>query len=118
MRASANRHTSMGRRVIADALSTTVVALNAIVFAELCVGKDPSYIEDQLIATRFEDNRYPGCDLLQSVAAHILDIERAEASAAEKRHFPLPDFFIGAHAELMGWPLATRDKERYRRYFP
>jgi predicted nucleic acid-binding protein len=31
---------------------------------------------------------------------------------------PLPDFFIGAHAELMGWPLATRDTERFRLYFP
>lgn len=33
-------------------------------------------------------------------------------------HFPLPDFFIGAHAELMGWKLATRDTDRYRRYLP
>jgi predicted nucleic acid-binding protein len=31
---------------------------------------------------------------------------------------PLPDFFIGAHAELMRWKLATRDVERYRLYFP
>ena len=31
---------------------------------------------------------------------------------------PLPDFFIGAHAELMGWKLATRDVERYTTYFP
>ena len=27
-------------------------------------------------------------------------------------------FFIGAHAELMRWKLATRDLERYRIYFP
>ena len=31
---------------------------------------------------------------------------------------PLPDFFTGAHVELMGWKLATRDVERYRIYFP
>jgi predicted nucleic acid-binding protein len=30
----------------------------------------------------------------------------------------LPDFFVGALAELMGWKLATRDMERYRLYFP
>ncbi len=30
----------------------------------------------------------------------------------------LPDFFIGAHAAVEGWPLLTRDAARYRRYFP
>jgi predicted nucleic acid-binding protein len=31
---------------------------------------------------------------------------------------PLPDFFIGAHAEHCGWDLATRDGQRFRAYFP
>lgn len=30
----------------------------------------------------------------------------------------LPDFFIGAHAAVEGWPLLTRGAARYRRYFP
>jgi predicted nucleic acid-binding protein len=31
---------------------------------------------------------------------------------------PLPDFFIGAHAQLNGWELVTNDPDRVRNYFP
>ena len=40
-----------------------------------------------------------------------------EERAARRRH-NLRTLFIGPHAKLMGWKLATRDVARYRAYFP
>lgn len=34
------------------------------------------------------------------------------------KHNVLPDFFIGAHAAVMQWPILTRDVRRYRTFFP
>jgi predicted nucleic acid-binding protein len=39
-------------------------------------------------------------------------------SAGGTRTGVLPDFFIGAHADLERLPLLTRDVPRYRHYFP
>jgi predicted nucleic acid-binding protein len=30
----------------------------------------------------------------------------------------LPDFLIGAQAEIRGWPLVTRDRKGFQSYFP
>lgn len=34
------------------------------------------------------------------------------------KNSPLPDFYIGAHAESAGFTLVTRDQTRYQTYFP
>jgi predicted nucleic acid-binding protein len=43
---------------------------------------------------------------------------QAYRNSGGQRTSPLPDFFIGAHAEAEGLVLLTRDATRYRTYFP
>lgn len=43
---------------------------------------------------------------------------RRYRSAGGTRTGVLPDLFIGAHAQVLGCPVLTRDVRRYRTYFP
>jgi predicted nucleic acid-binding protein len=106
--------------LIADGLSGEGIALNAIVFAELCVGqKNPEAVEADLRAQGLAIVDVPVAAAALCARAYTRYLlARSRSRGGKAPSVPLPDFFIGAHAELMGWKLATRDVERYRIYFP
>jgi predicted nucleic acid-binding protein len=68
-------------------------------------------------------------DVVRTLALELREIPRpalflaAKAFAQYRRRGGskaqvLPDFFIGAHAAVEGWPLLTRDAARFRTCFP
>lgn len=90
------------------------LAINDVVYAELSV-------------------RYNTIEALEAVVARMglvmVAIPRAASflagkvfqryrAAGGRRSGVLPDFFIGAHAAVLGCPLLSRDVRRYRMYFP
>ncbi len=109
------------RKLIVEAVVSTGAAVNTVILAELCAGKRD--IAD-LIQSELRRGGVQFFDLPANTAPICGDayrkyrLSRKKSAGGSAPTMPLPDFFIGAHAELMGWKLATRDTERYRLYFP
>jgi predicted nucleic acid-binding protein len=110
----------LAMNLISSAVTDSGAAINCVALAELYAG--PRRGEDIE-----EDMRRAGVAILDVPIATAAICGRAyrryrlarrRSGGGKAPSLPLPDFFIGAHAELMGWKLATRDVERYRIYFP
>ena len=106
--------------LIGHAVEEEGAAINAIVLAELAVGQESTAVlQTELLAEGFEILDLPAAAAGLCARAYTqYRAARKQSGGGDAPAIPLPDFFIGAHAELMGWKLATRDTERFRAYFP
>jgi len=108
------------RRTIAAGVAEDGAAVNAVSLAEICVGEaEPETVADGLRAWGTTPLDVPVVAAEPCAKAYLKYRERRRAeSGRDAPSLPLPDFFIGAHAQVMGWPLATADEGRFRAYFP
>jgi predicted nucleic acid-binding protein len=94
--------------------------INAVALAELCAGSpSPADVEPEIRKLGLEIFDLPAAVSETCGAAYrryVLARRASGGGIAPK--IPLPDFFIGAHAQVMKWQLATRDTERISKYFP
>ena len=93
---------------------THSLAINAIIYAELASTYTSSAILDQKIATMnlvFED--IPRKAAFLAGNAYLLHRRKGDTKTSV-----LSDFFIGAHAAVLGCSLLTRDTRSYNTYFP
>lgn len=89
------------------------VAINSVIYAEISV---PFASIEEVAAALPLDFHY--LDLPPDAAFLAGKCFRLYRQRGGQKRSPLPDFFIGAHAAVMGMTLLTRDGARYRRYFP
>lgn len=101
-------------RQLAMAAARGPLMADDTVFAELCVGASSLDDAEAIIATAgIKTAACPRRGLFLAAKAYLA--YRARGGA---RTGVLPDFFIGAHAAIVGAPLVTRDARRFRTYFP
>lgn len=88
--------------------------INPVIYAELCVPlASLEEAEEFIRALQLVYLELPREALF--LAAHAFKRYRGQGGTKTS---PLPNFFIGAHAAVLGVSILTRDVRRYRAYFP
>ena len=88
--------------------------INSVIYAELSIGfRRIEEVEAVLERAQIEIEEIPREALFLASKA----FQRYKARGGTRTSV-LPDFFIGAHAAVLGIPLLTRDARRYSDYFP
>jgi predicted nucleic acid-binding protein len=100
--------------VLADYSVYTTLYINSIVYTEVSVGFEKiEDLESALYKGGFQMIELPKEALFLAGKAYL-----SYKKGRETKRFPLPDFYIGAQAAVLGLDLITRDVTRYRKYFP
>jgi predicted nucleic acid-binding protein len=90
------------------------LVINPVIYAELSAGfAHIDELERMLETARLSVEPIPREALFLAGKAY-----QRYRRAKGRRTGVLPDFFIGAHATVTGMAVLTRDKGRYRTYFP
>ena len=88
--------------------------INPIIYTEISIGFDQiEKLEEAVRKAGFQMLEISR-EALFLAGKVFLQYRRNEGTKSS----PLPDFFIGAHAAVLGIDLITRDVARYRIYFP
>ena len=102
------------QRQLEAASMTDRLAINPVIYAELSIAfARIEELEDVLAAAALTVEEIPREALFLAGKA-FLKYRRGSGT----KHSVLPDFYIGAQAAVMQWPLLTRDVGRYRGCFP
>jgi hypothetical protein len=90
------------------------LAVNPLIYAELSIDYDsPQDLDLDLSEWGFAKLDLP-YEAAFIAGRAFLSYRRSGGT----KHAPLPDFYIGAHAQVAGLRLLTRDAARNRTYFP
>lgn len=90
------------------------LAINPVIYAEMSLSFSTIEALDDVVGTLALEWREIPRPALFLAAKAFAQYRRRGGTKGQV----LPDFFIGAHATVEGWPLLTRDASRFTTYFP
>jgi predicted nucleic acid-binding protein len=96
------------------AAATDTLAINPIIYSELSMAFARIEELDSVIEEASLNIETIPKEALFLAGKVFLTYRKSQGT----KHNVLPDFFIGAHAAVMQWPILTRDVGRYRTHFP
>lgn len=96
------------------AAANGAVLINPFIYAELA----PAFSSEAALESWFSTTELKRAPLPYAAAWPAAQAFARYKKAGGTRTAPLPDFFIGAHAQVEGLTLITRDAARFRTYFP
>ncbi len=108
------------KKQIEDAVAGEGGGVSVVTLAELCAGaRNPADVEAEIkrMGVTVHDVPAAAAPTCGKAYRRYLTARRTSGGSPGPK-MPLPDFFIGAHAEIMGWKIATRDQGRFEKYFP
>jgi hypothetical protein len=116
-RDSSQAHHAWAVKLIESAVAGEGGGINAVVLAELCTGSPkPGNVAPEITKLGLEIFDLPAVAAATCGMAYRRYLAtRRESGGGSAPRIPLPDFLIGAHAQIMGWKLATRDSGRIAR---
>lgn len=88
--------------------------INAVIYAEIA----PSFANAAQFDAVLEKARIVYSDINPAAAWRAAEAFGQYRQNKGAQKMILPDFYIGAQADVLNWPILTRDQSRFRTYFP
>lgn len=101
-------------QMLAQCANESELIINPLIYAEISVGfQSEEELETLMFSLFFHREPLPYEAAFLAGKAFLSYRQNGGI-----RRSPLPDFYIGAHALTAGYRLLSRDRQRYRTYFP
>ncbi len=101
-------------QMLGELSKTHRLVINPIIFTEIAFNFD----SQELLEDTLRQLNITICNIPLDAAFKVSRIFREYRRRKGTKSSPMPDFYIGAHAESLGASVITRDSNRFKSYYP